>query len=87
MRKDAWGTSGIEDWTDMQNGGGHCEEEKSPSPAVIFRPLTAEAQFRSQASPRGIRDGQSGTGNVFSPSTLVFPCHCLLDKYSVFICY
>ena len=42
--------------------------------AVSRRPLTAEAQVRSQVSPCGICDGQSGDGTCFSPSTSVLPC-------------
>jgi hypothetical protein len=38
------------------------------------RPLTAEARVRSRVGPRGICDGQSGTGIGFTPSTSVFPC-------------
>jgi hypothetical protein len=40
---------------------------------VSRRPLTAEAQVRSQVSPCGICGGQSGTGTGLSPSTSVSP--------------
>ena len=40
--------------------------------AVSRRPLTAEAQFLSQASSREICVGRSGTGTGFSPRTSVF---------------
>jgi hypothetical protein len=42
--------------------------------AVIRRPLTAEARFRSRVSPCGICGGQSGIGTGFSLSTSVFRC-------------
>jgi hypothetical protein len=43
---------------------------------VSRRPLTAEAQVRSQVSPCGICGGQSGTGTgpPPPPSTSTFPC-------------
>jgi len=46
--------------------------------AVRRRPLTAEAQVRSQVSPCDIGGGRSGTRTGFSFSTLCFPCqyHC-----------
>ena len=41
--------------------------------AIIRRPLTAEAQVRSQVSPCAIYGGRSGTETGFSPSSYVFP--------------
>jgi hypothetical protein len=41
---------------------------------VSRRPLIAEARVRSWVSPCGIYSGQSGMGQVFPPSTSVFPC-------------
>jgi hypothetical protein len=52
--------------------------------AVNSWPFIAEAQFRSQVSPWKIRDGQSGTGKCFSPSTKVFLC-CYHSTIVIFI--
>jgi len=43
------------------------------SQAISRRPLTAEAQVRSQVSPCEIYGGQSGNETGFSPSSYVFP--------------
>ena len=40
----------------------------------IRRTLTTETQVQAYDTACGIRDGQSGTGTNFSPSTTVFPC-------------
>jgi hypothetical protein len=40
---------------------------------VSLWPLAAEARARSQASPCGISDGQSGTGTDSSPSASILP--------------
>jgi hypothetical protein len=43
--------------------------------AVSCQPVTTEARVRTWVNICGFYGGQSGTGTVFSPSSLVFPCH------------
>jgi len=52
--------------------------------AISRRPLTTEAQGRSQVSVHEICGRHSGTGTDFSPSTSVFPCqyHSTSAPYS-----
>jgi hypothetical protein len=54
--------------------------------AVLPRPLTAEARFRSQTSPCEICGGQSGAGTGFSPSYLVVPLSVWFHQCSMLIC-
>jgi hypothetical protein len=42
--------------------------------AVSHWPLITGVQVQSQANPRGICGGQSGTKTGYSPRTSVFPC-------------
>ena len=46
--------------------------ERAMAPAVSRRLLTAEAWVRTQASPREICGGQSGTGTGFCPEYFGF---------------
>ena len=49
---------------------------------VSLWPLTAEARARSQASPCGICEGQSGIGRDSSPSVSILPLSVLFHQCS-----